>query len=96
MIFESLDESNKLDIKCANKNSNATFRSEGVVNTQAIHKNEQIGLDRVVCAEALSENLLSFQRFVDQGLKIYSDNEWINFFDPISNAIFILVIYEKP
>ena len=96
LIFKSLDENNKLDIKCANKNSNASFRSEGVGHIQAIQNNKQIELNRVICAEALSETLLSLRRFVDQGLKIYLDNERINVLDPISNKIFISGIYKKP
>ncbi|KAL7287178.1 hypothetical protein TKK_0018611 [Trichogramma kaykai] len=53
-------------------------------------------LDDVICASSLSENLLSLQRFVDQGMTIFLENERIDIFDPLSNQIFMSGIYERP
>ena len=41
-------------------------------------------------------NLLSLRKFVDQGLRIYLDNEKIDIYDPVSNESFILGIYKRP
>lgn len=96
LIFKSLDCNDRMEIHCANKNDGAIFRSEGVGDIHATQDDNQIKLDKVICAESLSENLLSLRRFVDQGLKIYLDNERIDIFDPISNEIFMSGIYQKP
>ena len=96
LIFKTLDESQNNIIKCANKDESANLESEGVGTVETINNNNNLLLDNVICAEGLSENLLSLRRFADKGLAIYLDKEKIDIFDPISKESFISGIYEKP
>ena len=96
LIFKTLDENYNNIIKCANKDESANFKSEGVGVVDLINSENNISLRNVICAEGLSENLLSLRKFADKGLAIYLDNEKINIFDPVSKKSFISGIYDKP
>ncbi|KAL7298918.1 hypothetical protein TKK_0008023 [Trichogramma kaykai] len=96
LIFKSFDKDADIEILCANKNKAASFRSEGVGDVVAMQNNKKCMLENALCAESLADNLLSLRRFVDQGMKVYLDNERIDIFDPSSNEIFMSGIYEKP
>ena len=96
IIFKLLDENNYNIIKGANKDASADFKSEGVGNVEVITDNKIVTLNNVICAENLSENLLSLRKFADKGLSIYLDKERIDIFDPRSKKSFISGIYEKP
>ena len=77
-------------IRCANKNSSADLRTEGVGMIElALNDNKTCELDSVICAKTLSENLLSLRKFAELGLSIYLYNEKIDIFDPSSNKSFI-------
>lgn len=86
LIFSKLDESKQIRIKCTNKDKSAKIESEGVeqVALNSINVGKQFTLDNVICAESLSENLLSLRKFVDQGLRTYLNNKKL-----ISLALFL-------
>ena len=97
IIFKTLDESNYGLIKCANKNSSANLKTEGVGNVEIKLENGNIlKIDKVILAEALKENLLSLRKFADMGLGIYLDNKKIDIFDPHSNEVFLSGVYSRP
>ena len=67
LIFKSYKEQ-KDEILCANKNANANLKSEGVGIVEIfINNNKVLKLDNAICAENLSENLLSLRKFTDLG-----------------------------
>ena len=97
LIFKTFNENKTGLIKCANKDSTADIRTEGVGDIEAKTLNGNIiELKNVICSGALQENLLSLRKFVDEGLSIYLDNKQIDIFDPKSNTTFLSGIYEKP
>ena len=53
-------------------------------------------LNNVIYSKDLAKNLLSLRKFVDQGLKIYLDNKYINIYDPISSKTILTGLYHKP
>ena len=97
VIFKKFNDSDKGVIKCAKKNKSADLNSEGSGIVEINHANNKtLELDNVICAESLSENLLSLRRFAEMGLGIYLDDEKIDIFDPISNESFITGLYKQP
>ena len=90
-----MDESQNNVIQCANKDESANLRSEGVGVVETLNNNNNLVLNNVICAEGLSENLLSLRKFADKGLAIYLDKERIDIFDPKSKRLFISGIYDK-
>lgn len=97
LVFKSLNENEIGLIKCANKDSSADLRTEGVGTIDLILKNNTLfELKDVIYSDALSANLLSLRKFVDQGLAIYLNDERIDIFDPESNEIFLTGIYKRP
>ena len=57
LIFKSFDRQPG-EIKCANKNGNANFRSEGVGSIEVlVNDNKILKIDNVIYAENLTENL---------------------------------------
>ena len=97
LIFKTFNENKTGLIKCANKDSAADIRTEGVGDIEAETLNGNVvELKNVICSRALQENLLSLRKFVDAGLSIYLDNKQIDIFDPKSNTTFLSGIYEKP
>lgn len=97
LIFRSLNKNEIGTIKCANKESSADIKTEGVGQIEIRLKNNRVlNLNEVIYANSLTENLLSLRKFVDKGLAIYLDNEQIDIFDPKSNESLIRGIYQKP
>lgn len=84
-------------IKCANKNSAADLKTEGEGQIEVTLDNGQtLKVDNVICAKALSDNLLSLRKFAEMGLSIYLDKEKIDIFDPVSNESFMTGVYNQP
>lgn len=97
VIFKSFDEADCGKIRCANKNSSADLRTEGAGTIEImLDENRLFEIENVICAEALTENLLSLRKFAEMGLKIYLDNQIIDIFDPVSKESFITGVYKKP
>ncbi|XP_026669095.1 uncharacterized protein LOC113464288, partial [Ceratina calcarata] len=97
LIFKTFDETKRSSIRCANKEAHADLSSEGAGTVNVKLSNDRVmNLENVICAEALSENLLSLRKFADMGLSIYLDNREIDIFDPISHESFIKGIYQQP
>lgn len=96
LIFKSL--CGKTDeIKCANESENANMKSEGEELMYAYTENDKfIEIEKVICAENLSENLISLRKFVDKDLSIYLDNKQMNVYNPKSNERFVTGIYKQP
>ena len=53
-------------------------------------------MENVICAENLSENLLSLRKFVENGMSVYLDDKRIDIFDSESNEVLITGIYQSP
>lgn len=97
IIFRTFNEGNCGIIKCANKNASANLETEGEGEIEVMLDNGQTFIvNNVICAEALSDNLLSLRKFAEMGLGIYLDNEKIDIFDPASNESFITGVYKRP
>ena len=97
LIFKSFEPKTDLEIRCANKNDYSIIKSEGVGNVAGFNdQNKTLTLENVICAENLSENLLSLRKFVERGLSVYLDNKRIDIFDPESNEVLITGIYQNP
>lgn len=97
LIFKSLDTSKIGTIKCANKESSADLKTEGVGTIEMILNNDRsIKLNDVIYANDLAENLLSLRKFADLGLAIYMDDKSIDIFDPESNETLMTGIYDRP
>ena len=96
LTFKTFDKQAK-EIKCANKNEYANLRSEGEGQVQGYSEIDKlINQEKVICAENLSDNLLSQPKFADKGLSINLDNKIIDIYDPASNESFISGIYKRP
>ena len=81
LIFKTFDEANYGVIKCANKDLSADLRTEGAGSINITTNDGRIiKIDNLLCAETLSENLLSLRRFADLGLSIYLHGEkwWVS------------------
>lgn len=84
-------------ISCANKNTNANFKFQGIGDIDIKSRfGDNIELKDVIYAKDLAKNLLSLRKFVDQGLKVYLDNKCINIYDPVARKNIISGLYNKP
>ena len=61
----------------------------------SVNNNNSLISNIVICAEGLSENLLSLKKFADKALAIYLDKERIDIFDPKSKKL-VVYIRDKP
>lgn len=97
LIFKSYNKRNLGKIRCANKDSSADLKTEGVGTVGVtLPDGSTFDLENVIYADALTENLLSLRRLVDSGLAVYLDDKKIDIYDPESNETFITGIYQSP
>ena len=97
LIFKDLNE-NKIDkIKCANSNSEADLKSQGVGSLEIkLNDDKSHNLKDVICVKNLSVNLLSLRKLVEQGLNVYLNDKIIDIFNPVTCKSFLTGVYKKP
>lgn len=89
LFLKAYNEKEKYLIRCANKESSADMRTEGVGNLSGINNNKLISMQNVIYTKSLSENLLSLRKFVDMGMCVYLDNEKINIYNPYTRKMLL-------
>ncbi|XP_058804246.1 uncharacterized protein LOC131671657 [Phymastichus coffea] len=86
-------------IKSANKNKSADIEIDGQGDLYLKSLNTEghtIRLSNVLAAPDISENLMSFRKFVDAGFSIYFDDKNLKIFDKNDGSIFLTGYYKKP
>ena len=74
LIFEKLDDNINHIVKCAKRGNLLNTVGSGSVKIRTDRGREFV-FKEVLYSKELSENLLSLRQFVDQGLRMYLDNQ---------------------